>query len=158
MIVYNIYDIATGASVGIQALADNLSPVLNVGQAAQVIATSHGLDPAIANSVAGHVPTLDWGDAGTDYSVAAPAVPLDGTFELLATIPLNLSRAYCIVQNQSADTLQIVADDGTGANQTTFLLASGGAGNQGGAIDMSNEKGRIRIYGPPGSQVAARAV
>jgi hypothetical protein len=64
------------------------------------------------------------------------------------------------VQNQSADALQVVFDDGQGGAPSVQLLASGGvAGSQG--ADTTPELpwfvGRIRVCGPAGSQFFSRS-
>jgi hypothetical protein len=108
--------------------------------------------PAGTNAI-GTVGTT--GSTGTDYSANAATIPISG-FVLLATIPVNATRAFAEVQNQSAGTLQVVRDDGSGNNQTTILLASGGtAGSQGGGWSSTTFKGRIRVYGATGAQCAA---
>lgn len=95
------------------------------------------------------------GTTGTDFSANAATIPMAG-FVLLATIPATPTRAAVEIQNQSAGTLQVVRDDGTGANQTTILLGPGsGAGTQGGGWANTTFKGRIRVYGASGAQVAA---
>ena len=73
----------------------------------------------------------------------------------LVTIPATAGRAYVEVQNQSANQLQLVRDDGNGNNVTSILLAGTGAGQQGGGWSSSTFKGRVRVYGPAGSQIAA---
>jgi hypothetical protein len=94
------------------------------------------------------------GTTGTDYSANAAAVPIAGLV-LLATVPATPSRAYVEVQNQSAGQIQLVRDDGAGANQSSVLLASGGANAQGGGWSSTTFKGRVRVYGVTGSQVSA---
>lgn len=99
-------------------------------------------------------PVVSGGSTGFDYSANAATIPIGG-YTLLATIPATPNRAYCEVQNQSAGTLQVVRDDGAGNNQTSILLASGGgAGQQGGDWSSTTFKGRIRVYGAGGAQVA----
>lgn len=107
--------------------------------------------------VTGGVPlgTIQSGTTGTDFSANAATIPMSG-FSLLATIPATPGRAGVEIQNQSAGTLQVVRDDGAGANQTTILLGPGaGVGTQGGGWSSSTFKGRIRVYGTSGSQVSA---
>jgi hypothetical protein len=121
----------------------------------KVIATPNGLDPSIANAV----PVLNWGVVGTDASANAPAIPIPG-YVLLSTIVSTIARATFAVQNQSAYVLQIVIDDGFGNSPTSWLVDPSpyGAGRQGGWLGLSNEKGRIQIYGPVGAQFGARSV
>ena len=94
------------------------------------------------------------GSTGHDYSANGATIPLAGTV-LLATVPVNAARFYVAVQNQSAGSIQVVRDDGAGANQTSVLLASGGAGLQGGGWDSATFRGRVRVYGASGAQVSA---
>jgi hypothetical protein len=94
------------------------------------------------------------GTTGADYSASPPAVPIAG-FVLLASLPATPTRAYVEIQNQSAGPIQIVRDDGTGTNQSSLLLASGGANAQGGGWSSTTFKGRVRVYGASGSQVSA---
>jgi hypothetical protein len=116
--------------------------------------------PTIETSIgtvgaANPLPISFGGTTGTDYSANAATIPIS-TFVLLATIPATSGRNYVEVQNQSAGTLQMVRDDGAGANQSTVLLAPGaGAGQQGGGWSSSTFKGRIRVYGASGAQVSA---
>jgi len=94
------------------------------------------------------------GSTGTDYSANAATVPIAG-YMLLQTIPATPGRAYVEVQNQSANTIQVVRDDGNGGNLTSILLTGVGAGQQGAGTSSDTFKGRLRIYGPAGSQIAA---
>lgn len=98
------------------------------------------------------VPTARAGSTGLDHSVNAAAVP--GGAPLL-TIPANPGRAFVEVQNQSGNTLQLVRDDGAGNNSTSILLTGVGAGQQGAGWSSQTFRGRVRVYGPAGSQVAA---
>lgn len=95
------------------------------------------------------------GSTGTDFSINASSIPAAG-LSLLQTIAANPSRFSVEVQNQSAGLIQVVRDDGSGNNQTSILLASGGSnGAQGGGWSSMSFKGRLRIYGVSGAQVAA---
>ena len=92
------------------------------------------------------------GSTGTDYSANKPAA----TGVVLATIPANPNRNWVSVQNQSANDLQVVRDDGAGGQTTTLILASGGAvGLQGASYDSRTFRGRLTVRGPAGSQFAA---
>lgn len=51
--------------------------------------------------------------------------------------------------------MQVVRDDGAGSNVTSILLAGIGANMQGGGWSSSTFKGRVRVYGASGAQVAA---
>ena len=95
------------------------------------------------------------GGTGANYSVNPAAIPI-ATYVLLTTIPANPQRVSVEVQNQSASTIQVVRDDGGGQEQVTTLLApGGGAGSQGATWHSLTFKGRVRVYGPTGSQVSA---
>ena len=95
------------------------------------------------------------GGSGTDYSANSGA-PAATAGNLLLTIPATANRAFVEVQNQSSGTISLIRDDGAGNNQTLILLAPGaGAGSQGGGWSSGTFKGRVRIYGPAGAQVAA---
>lgn len=92
-----------------------------------------------------------------DYSANPPAIPPDNspTTPLLLTIPANATRSSVEIQNQSAAQLQLVRDDGAGNQITSIILTGVGAGQQGGGWSSVDFKGRIRVYGPLGSQVGA---
>jgi hypothetical protein len=87
------------------------------------------------------------GDTGTDYSANAPATFAD----LLLTIPTNATRKGFFIQNQDgANQVMVVIDDGAGNNLTKILLnAAGATPGQGGSVDFSGipTQGRIRVYG-----------
>lgn len=105
--------------------------------------------PAIMWSVSGNT-----GSIGTDFSANKPALAAN----LLATIPLNAKRKNVVVQNQSAETIQIEML-GTGNVISIALLApnSGGANMQGGDFASQTHKGRVRIFSSnAASQVFAR--
>lgn len=97
-----------------------------------------------------------WGSTGTDFSANAATVPIS-TYVLVATIPVNATRAAVEVQNQSAAQIQVVRDVGDGTQATSILLAPGtGANTQGGSWASATFKGRIRVYAPSsGAQVSA---
>ncbi len=95
------------------------------------------------------------GSVGTDHSSAAPTLAA----HLLLTIPVNSNRNGYIIQNQSADQLQAVYDDGLGGTATILLLAPVAANQPGGSLAAAGMPhwGQIRVYGPnAGAQVAAR--
>ncbi|MCJ2019463.1 hypothetical protein MKK84_18810 [Methylobacterium sp. E-065] len=122
------------------------------GSAAIVISASNGAKIArVEAPLTDPLPMLTAGSTGADFSANSAAV--SGT--LLQSIPTTANRAYVEVQNQSANQLQLVRDDGAGNNVTTILLAGTGAGQQGGGWSSSTFKGRVRVYGPTGSQIAA---
>ena len=96
------------------------------------------------------------GSPGIDHSVNASAVPVAG-WVLLQTINVNARRNFVEIQNQSTSTIQIVRDDGTGANVTSMFAAGAGVSpGQGGGWTSDTFKGRLKIYGPAaGLEVAA---
>ncbi len=82
------------------------------------------------------------GGTGLDYSANAPAVAA----QLLSTVPLNLSRSYVEVQNQSANPIQVVLDD-LANHRTIILLSPGiGANSQGANWTSATFKGRVRVF------------
>lgn len=103
--------------------------------------------PAIMWSVSGTI-----GSNGKDFSANKPALAAN----LLSTAPINSKRKSISVQNQSANTVQIVLDDGTTAQQSIGLLApnTGGAGLAGDNWASKTFKGRLRVFsGAAGDQV-----
>lgn len=87
--------------------------------------------------------TLQGGSTGMDYSANKPALAAN----LLSTAAVNSTRSSIEVQNQSANTLQVVLDDGAGANQAIILLAPGaGANSQGADWTSSTFRGRLRVF------------
>lgn len=100
------------------------------------------------------LPVAYAGGTGTDYSVNAALVPIAGLV-LLTTVPVLATRTHVEVQNQSGASIQLVRDDGAGANQTSIMLGTGGPGAQGGMWGSYTFKGRVRVYGLLGSQVSA---
>jgi hypothetical protein len=111
-------------------------------------------DDTLAAAQAGTgLKVIQAGTTGTDYSANPATVP---TGTPLVTIPVTPGRAFVEVQNQSAVNLQLVRDDGTGANQTTIIMAPAtAAGGQGGGWSSATFKGRVRVFGAAGSQVSA---
>lgn len=90
------------------------------------------------------------GSTGLDLSANAASIPANVDFILLATVPISSARVLVGVQNQSGATIQIVRDDGAGANQTSLFLSSTFS-----SWTSSSFKGRIRVYGISGSSIAA---
>lgn len=93
----------------------------------------------------------------SDASQNAPAINTLGT--LLGTIAPNRARQGALVQNQSANTLYVVLDDGNASTPTIIVLgpASAAGKGDGGYWDTLGllHTGRIRIYGTAGAQFAA---
>jgi hypothetical protein len=90
---------------------------------------------------------------GTDASGAPPALA-----NILGSFTVTQPGAY-FVQNQSAATLQVIFDNGSGGDVSVQLLAAGGnAGSQGADTTppMPFYIGRVQIAGPAGSQYLAR--
>lgn len=111
--------------------------------------------PTLAQvAVNGPITVKRAGSTGVDYSANPAAVPIAG-YVLLSTIPATPARSYVEVQNQSPNTIQVVRDDGAGNNLTSILLTGVGPGQQGGGWPSDTFKGRVRVYGPAGSQIAA---
>jgi hypothetical protein len=96
---------------------------------------------------------LSGGSLGIDYSANKPA--LGGN--LITTIPSGAQGGVYYVQNQDANQIQLLLDDGAGNNQTIILLESGGADATGGGTwQDTNFKGRVRVYSSnPTARVAA---
>lgn len=93
------------------------------------------------------------GSTGTDYSANKPALLAN----LILTIPVNSLRKGFFIQNQDTGLIQVVIDDGAGANVSIVYLAGASATpGAGGSIDMTGTptQGRIRVF----SAIAAPAV
>lgn len=108
--------------------------------------------PSVSVTTLGTV-RYDGATTANDQSVAAPA----HAAQLLATIALNSNRVGFLIQNQSADQLQVSLDDGAGGNEVILLLEPAGANAGGDSVDMTGIQhwGRIRVYGPnAGAQCA----
>lgn len=87
--------------------------------------------------------TASAGGIGADFSANKPAIAAN----LLVTVPVNAARNSIEVQNQSAETIQVVMDDGAGNNVSIGLLAPGAAaGAQGSSYLSITFKGRLRIF------------
>lgn len=101
--------------------------------------------------VAGTADVQFGGSVGTDHSANAGAA--GGT--QLTTVAVNPTRNGIGVQNQSAAQIMLVRDDGAGNNTTLlYLTGASAAGQQGADWYSQTFKGRLRIYGAAGSQVA----
>lgn len=82
--------------------------------------------------------------AGVGKDASANPVSLSGK-HLLVTIPINLARAGFVIQNNDpADSVQVVFDDGNGGAQSVYVLKPIGD-----SINMlaMPHSGRILIYG-----------
>lgn len=145
-----------GITGGVPIPVSNASLPLPTGAATSALQPALNADGGAASHVTNFplVQTvLQAGSTGTDYSASAATVP---TGTPLVTIPATAGRAFVEVQNQSVGNLQLVRDDGTGANQTTIIMAPAAtAGGQGGGWSSATFKGRIRVFGAAGAQVAA---
>lgn len=96
------------------------------------------------------------GTTGKDQSINAASVPSDAGWALLKTIAVSLRRNCVEAQNQSTNLVQLVRDDGAGNEITSLFLAPAATSpGQGGGWVSQTFKGRLRLYGPSGSQVAA---
>lgn len=112
------------------------------------------IDPStgLPASISGAGTVIQAGSTGTDFSANAAGV----SGSPLVTIGAASGRAFIEVQNQSINQLQLVRDDGAGNNQTSIILAPAASpGAQGGGWSSATFKGRVRVYGPAGSQVGA---
>jgi hypothetical protein len=95
---------------------------------------------------------------GNDDSSASPA----DAAHVLATIAANPARRGYVVQNQSADQLQVKYLNSAGAGTKTIILlepSATGAGHAGQAVDFNGmpHQGEIVILGPnAGAQLGAR--
>lgn len=99
---------------------------------------------AVTATISGNVSTIAAGGTGTDASANKPSILAN----LLATVNVNLSRSIVFVQNQAANTVQVVLDGGAGGNTSVILLAPGGGANTQGASWQSEQfKARVRVYG-----------
>ena len=124
----------------------------------QQVVVSFGATPAPVTSsnplpVTGSFTFSPAAGNGTDFSGSPPSLDT-----LLGTYTVVNPGCY-FVQNQSANPLQVVFDNGSGGDQTIQILSSGGAaGSQGGDTNppMSFFTGRMRVFGQPSSQYAAR--
>lgn len=97
--------------------------------------------------------------AGVPADASVNQQTLSG-LNLLATVAANTGRVggYSIM-NESAVTITVAFDDGAGGNVTQYVLGPAAAANQqGGYIDSAAGafRGRIRVYGTAGSNVAIR--
>lgn len=122
----------------------------------KLFATALAVSMLLAGSAgaAEYVISATAGSTGTDYSINAAAVPVSG-LTLLQTVAATPSRNAIEIQNQSAGSIQIVRDDGANSAPSSILLGSGGSqGAQGGGWSSTTFKGRLRIYGAPGAQIA----
>lgn len=101
------------------------------------------------------VPAMTWsvtggyigGSTGADYSANRPANPPAG-LTLVATAPVNATRSKITVQNQDANQIIVVRDNGANGAVSFVYLAPGlGLGQQGQSWDSNTFKGRVRVYG-----------
>lgn len=113
----------------------------------------HGPDGTPLLTPANPGTTRPAGSTGFEWSANGVAVPTDTP---LLTIPANPNRLAVEIQNQSAVQIQVVRDNGSGTQATSILLSPGTAAGQAGRSWSSNTfRGRVRVYAPSGSQVAA---
>lgn len=107
------------------------------------------------------------GSVGIDRSANAPAGPgtatsfvFNGvTVNLIATISSNISRKSLQINNTTGAFLVAVIDDGAnGAGSVSmFPVAPGSAQfQQGGDLTLTNEYGRVRIFGTTGTYCYVR--
>lgn len=115
--------------------------------------TSAGVQDLNVQFISALIPSHIWpangtqnfgGTTGADYSSNKPALAANqqGT-----TAPVNYARNSIEVQNQSAEQIQVVLDDGAGGNLSVMLLESAGSGNvAGGDWRSTTFKGRVRVF------------
>lgn len=106
----------------------------------------------IYQKLSGTVVMASAGSTGTDHAGEwNVAVPATSSWVVLSTSNANTARLAIEAQNQSASMLQLVRDDGLENNISSILLASTGAAAPGGGWSSTTFKGRVRIFGPAGS-------
>lgn len=94
------------------------------------------------------------GSVGTDHSANAPALLAN----LILTIPINTLRKGYFVQNNDTGLIQVVIDDGAGAQLSIIYLAGATVTpGPGGSIDMSGipTQGRIRVFSAIAAPIVA---
>lgn len=97
----------------------------------------------VANCIVQASGSTQGGSSGMDASANAAILQAN----VLSTVAANGSRAFIEVQNQSANQLQVVLDDGIGGVPSIILLAAGTGINTPGADWTSNTfKGRLRVF------------
>lgn len=97
--------------------------------------------------------TTALGGIGTDYSANKPSLPAD----LLATVPATPARNSVEIQNDSADPLAVVLDDGSGGQVSIWILGPIPATGPRAEWRSQTFKGRVQVYGAsPTDQVAVR--
>ena len=125
-----------------------------------LVRSSSGIKSSRVGAPAGNpLPTVP----GVAAALEASSVPgsLTGA-NLLSTQPASTRIGLWWFQNQSTATLAVVLDDGAGNAQTLCEVGGGaGAAQQGGDVGhymLGPHQGRIRVYGPAGSQHALRVM
>ncbi len=102
------------------------------------------------------------GSLGADYSQNTPSYPNVGSnftsgifsgWYLIATVPVNLTRAKIMIDNMDTNQMLVVFDDGTATtgqaptNATGFLLnPKVTTGPEGGHFESTTKRGRAQIY------------
>lgn len=92
-----------------------------------------------------------------DYSANVESLPPAG-HTLLATVPAHseTARAQVEIQNRSTSVLRVVVESEDGTQTTVISLAAAAAQyGQGGGWTSTTEKGRVRVYGPAGTETVA---
>lgn len=90
---------------------------------------------------------------GKTYSQNLPSVA--GLGAPLLTINVNPMRKHVFVENQSANDLTLVGDAGNETEVWHRKLTGVGANQQGAEWSSNVFYGRVRVFGPNGSQVSA---
>lgn len=147
-----------GASGGSQITNGSIT---NPGQQGQVAQAVQGINGGVP------LPVAEAGTIGKDRSANAPVGPGNATsftfngvvVHLLQTIVANPSRLSLEVNNTTGAAIVVVTDDGfnTGGTVSMFPLAPGAGANQQGAdLTLTDELGRVRIFGATGTYCYVR--
>lgn len=130
--------------------------ITNPGQPGQVAQAVQGIPGGVP------MPTAEAGSVGADWSANAPAGPGNATsftfngvtVNLLQTIAANPSRKSIEINNTTGANVVVVIDDGhnTAGSVGLFPLAPGASANtQGGDLTLTDELGRVRVFGTTGT-------
>lgn len=147
-----------GASGGSQITNGSIT---NPGQQGQVAQAVQGISGGVP------LPVNPAGSIGHDRSANAPAGPGNATsftyngvtVNLLQTIVANPNRISIEVNNTTGSQVVVVTDDGfnTGGTVSMFPLAPGAGANQQGAdLTLTDELGRVRVFGTTGTYCYVR--
>lgn len=135
--------------------------ITNAGQPGQVAQAVQGIPNGVP------MPTIEAGSVGIDHSANAPAGPGNATsftwngatVNLLATVAANPNRKSLEVNNTTGAPVVVVTDDGSNTTGTIgmFPLVPGSAQFQQGAdLSLTDELGRVRVFGTTGTYCFVR--